>query len=126
MTFELSPPFRMMVHCHCSRCRKSSGIGHATNLVAEPTPLRWLSGEADITCYLPTARSFGKWFCHRCGCPLLRLTRDGALVVIPGGSLDEEPAITPTDHIFWSSRVAWACPSDELPTHAGYPAAWRR
>lgn len=32
VTFEVDPPFHKMVHCHCSRCRKATGTGHATNL----------------------------------------------------------------------------------------------
>ena len=32
-------------HCHCSRCRKATGTGHASNLFLQPAALRWLSGE---------------------------------------------------------------------------------
>lgn len=126
VAFELSPPFRLMVHCHCSRCRRSSGTGHATNLVADPDQLRWLAGESLITRFdLPGARSFGKWFCSQCGCPLPRVTRNGKLVVVPAGSLEDEPEMTPTDHIFWASRARWGCPHGGLPVHDDYPQAWR-
>src|SRR5262249_46906104 len=47
VTFEVDPPFKKMIHCHCSRCRK--GTGHATNLTVEPGQFRWRSGEAVIT-----------------------------------------------------------------------------
>ena len=49
VTFELQPPLSALYHCHCSRCRKASGGGHATNLRVEAGQLRWLSGEALIT-----------------------------------------------------------------------------
>jgi hypothetical protein len=125
VTFEVSPPFQRMVHCHCSRCRKSSGTGHATNLIISPEGLRWLSGEQSIKRFdLATARSFGKWFCSECGSPLPRLRRDGKAVVIPAGSLDSVPPISPTDHIFWASRAPWACASSDLATHAEYPDTW--
>jgi hypothetical protein len=125
VTFEVAPTFKRMVHCHCSRCRKGTGTGHATNLIVKPGQLRWRSGEEVITRYdLPTARSFGKWFCSLCGSPVPRLTRNGKLVVIPAGSLDTAPPITPTDHIFWSSRAPWGCTSGGLPTHDGYPESW--
>src|SRR5262245_6411753 len=32
------------VHCHCSRCRKSTGTGHATNLFVKGA-VKWESGE---------------------------------------------------------------------------------
>ena len=122
VTYAVSPPFHRMVHCHCSRCRKGTGTGHATNLIAEPQGLRWLTGGDAIQRYdLPTAKSFSKWFCGRCGAPLPRVTRDGKRVVIPAGSLDTLPPLDPSDHIFWGSRVAWGCVSGELPTHVEYP-----
>jgi hypothetical protein len=114
-----------MVHCHCSRCRKGTGTGHATNLIADPSRFRFLSGEQAVTRYdVPTAKSFGKWFCSLCGCPVPRVSRNGAIMIIPAGSLDAEPGIKPTDHIFWGSRVSWGCASGGLPTHAEYPESW--
>ena len=26
------------LHCHCSRCRKATGTGHASNLFLQPAP----------------------------------------------------------------------------------------
>jgi hypothetical protein len=126
MSFALVTPLQLMVHCHCSRCRNSSGTGHATNITVDPRQFHWLSGEADIVLFdLPDARSFGKWFCGRCGCPVPRLARSGKFVVVPAGSLDSPRLpIRPTDHIFWESRAAWHCPEGGLPTHAEYPEAW--
>jgi len=126
VTFEISPPFQTMIHCHCSRCRKSTGTGHATNLAVSPEQLHWLSGEGNIARYdLPTAKSFGKWFCNHCGSPVPKLTRSGTVVVIPAGSLDTAPPIAPTDHIYWASRASWGCSSGGLPTHEELPELWR-
>jgi len=126
VTFEVSPPFQMMVHCHCSRCRKSSGTGHATNIAVDSGQFRWLSGEADISRYdLPNAGRFARWFCRDCGSPVPHLVRGATLMVVPAGSLDSAPPITPTDHIFWASKAPWSCSSGGLPTHAEYPEAWR-
>jgi hypothetical protein len=125
VTFEVDPPFLKMIHCHCSRCRKGTGTGHATNLMAAPGQFRWLSGEEAITRYdLPTAKSFSKWFCSLCGCPVPRLRRSGEFMIIPAGSLDTVPPMMPTDHIFWASRPPWGCTSGGLPTHAEYPESW--
>lgn len=125
VTFEIDLPFQKMIHCHCSRCRRSTGTGHATNLTVGSSEFRWLSGEEAITRYeLPAAKSFGKWFCSRCGCPVPRLLRDGKTMLIPAGSLDTAPPMAPTDHIFWASKAPWSCASGGLPTHAEYPASW--
>jgi hypothetical protein len=124
--FAFTLPVQVMVHCHCSRCRKSSGAAHATNLTVAPDQFRWLQGEDAIARYeLPDARSFGKWFCRGCGCPVPRLARNGQFVIVPAGSLESALPVSPTDHIFWASRPAWHCPDGGLPAHAEYPQAWR-
>ena len=124
VTYEVEPPFKMMLHCHCSRCRKGTGTGHATNLIADPSHFRWLSGANGITRYdLPAAKSFSKWFCSQCGCPVPRLRRAGDLMVIPAGSLDSIPPVKPTDHIYWGSRAPWSCDSGGLPTHDELPVS---
>jgi len=120
--YEIAPPFLGMVHCHCSRCRKGTGTGHATNLYTAPGQLKFLAGEENIARYdLPTAKSFGKWFCKTCGGPVPRLTRNKTRIVVPAGTLDSLPQLKPTDHIFWGSRAPWGCGSSDLPTHAEYP-----
>lgn len=125
VNFEARAPFMRMVHCHCSRCRKSSGTGHATNLVVAPAQFRWLSGEAFISRYkLPTAKTYGKWFCSQCGSPVPRLTRNDTIFVIPAGALDEAPPVSPSDHLFWGSRASWACGTSGLPAHEEYPPTW--
>lgn len=125
VTYQIDPPFHKMVHCHCQRCRKATGTGHATNMITEPEQLQWLSGEDRIQRYdLPTAKSFGKWFCDHCGSPLPRPTRNGERMIIPAGSLDEEPPINPSDRIFWGSRTSWSCFDNELVTHEEYPDSW--
>lgn len=125
VTFAVSPPFMKMVHCHCERCRKSSGTGHATNIIASVDGFRWLTGEEAIRRYdLPDAKSFSKWFCSDCGCPVPRKSRAGNWLVIPAGSLDSEPEMAPTDRIFWASRAAWSCDAGGLPTHDEYPDSW--
>ena len=124
VTYEVDPPFNTMLHCHCSRCRKGTGTGHATNLIADPNHFRWLTGADAIARYdLPAAKSFSKWFCRRCGCPVPRLRRAGDLMVIPAGSLDSDPPCKPDGHIFWGSRAAWGCDSGGLPTYDELPAS---
>jgi hypothetical protein len=45
VTYEASGEPKRFYHCHCSRCRKATGTGHASNLFLQPGTLRWLSGE---------------------------------------------------------------------------------
>jgi hypothetical protein len=125
VTFVVEPPLRRMIHCHCSRCRKGTGTGHATNLYVEPSQVSWATGEPLISRFeLASAKSFGKWFCRQCGSPLPRPTRSGKVMVIPAGSLDTALPVGPSDHIFWGSRAPWGCEAGSLPTHVEYPSWW--
>jgi hypothetical protein len=50
-TFELKAPTSKFVHCHCSRCRKATGAGYATNIYVEPSQLIWKLGRGTIERY---------------------------------------------------------------------------
>lgn len=119
--YTASGQSRRFYHCHCSRCRKASGTGHASNLFLEGT-LTWESGEEHVRTYkLPEAERFSNTFCRNCGARLPRLIEQFNLVFIPAGSLDEEPDITPQARIFKGSRAQWSCDSGDLPEFDQYP-----
>ncbi len=40
------------------------------------------------------------------------------LAVVPAGSLDTDPGLRPTEHIFVGSKAAWLEITDALPQHA--------
>lgn len=48
-----------------------------------------------------------KSFCSECGSAAPNLQMDGQLLVVPAGSLNNEPHVNPTAHIFYSSRAGW-------------------
>ena len=113
--FRAVGPWLRFVHCHCSRCRRATGSGHATNLFAAREHLEWTQGESDVVRFdLPSAESFATCFCPTCGSPLPHLTRSGSAWVIPAGSLDDSPGPQPTARIYWTSRADWTCESDDL------------
>jgi len=119
--YRVRGPWLRFVHCHCSRCRKATGTGHATNLFVDPDRLQWIAGQANVQRYdLPTAQRFAVCFCRACGSPLPHRTRTGSGWVIPAGSLDREPSMAPSARIFWSSRASWSCAAGDLPCFDGY------
>jgi len=109
-------------HCHCSRCRKATGTGHATNLFIQPGTLEWTSGKELVREYkVPEAQRFANNFCTTCGSRVPRESPSMGFVFIPAGSLDDEPPIGPQARIFTGSRAQWSCTDGELPAHEGYP-----
>jgi len=110
-------------HCYCSRCRKASGTGHASNLFLEGE-LTWESGEDLVTTYkLPQAERFSNTFCGTCGARMPRFVEELKLVFIPAGSLDDEPDIAPGARIFQGSRAKWSCDSREIAEFDQYPGS---
>lgn len=112
---------RKFYHCHCERCRKATGTGHASNILVAPGRLTFTAGEGALRSYkVPEAKRFTNVFCTTCGGRLPRFVPETNFIVIPAGSLDGEPTIAPQARIFWASRAAWSCSDDGLPTHAEY------
>jgi len=109
-------------HCHCRRCRKATGTGHASNLFLQPGTLQFLSGESLVRSYkVPEAARFTNVFCSECGSRVARQTPGSDTVLLPLGSLDDEPALKPQAHIFTDSRAGWSCSGDDLPTFPEMP-----
>ena len=118
--YEIRGPSLAFYHCHCQRCRKFSGTGHASNIRIDTKQIHWLSGKELIKRYkVPEAERFRNDFCAACGSPLPRYFAEVGFVVLPAGTLDHEPAIQPEARIFNTSRSQWSC-RDDLPTYEEY------
>lgn len=111
-------------HCHCERCRKATGTGHATNIIMKPGSVKWTAGEQLLRRYaVPDAKRFATVFCSVCGSLMPRVAPDNSIAVIGAGTLDEDPGIRPERRIFNGSRAPWSCPSDDVPAFDKYPPA---
>jgi hypothetical protein len=120
--YEVTGEPKRFYHCHCSRCRKVTGTGHASNLFLQPAALKWLSGEEQIRLFkVPEALRFTNNFCAICGSRLPRQGKDSDVVMIPAGSLDDTAPIKPQARIFSGSRVSWSCIDGELPVYPELP-----
>ena len=120
--YEISGDVRTFLHCHCLRCRKSSGTGHASNLILKPDRAEWVAGEEKLSSFkVPDAERFRTVFCSVCGSPLPRIAADLSMAVIPAGSLDHEPEAIPVGRIFSDFKASWSCDNSELPTWPEYP-----
>ena len=119
--FELDGRPTVMMHCHCSRCRRSRGAPHATNLAWKIDALRYTAGEQGITNFdLPDAQFFGTTFCSHCGGFVPRRSPGRGWAIVPVGTLDTDPDITARAHQFVASKVPWYEITDGVPQ---YPEA---
>ncbi|HUP21363.1 MAG TPA: GFA family protein [Thermoanaerobaculia bacterium] len=118
-------PARAMIHCHCSRCRKARAAAHGTNVFADPAGFRYTRGEELLRRYkVPEAARFGTVFCGRCGGSLPGAPGASPNVVIPAGSLDDDPGPVPQIHVFVQDKAPWFEIHDAHPRCEGYMAGY--
>ena len=116
--FELSGEPVWSHHCHCSRCRKTRGTHFATNVFFPLDALRFTQGEERTRAYRPPgAERFTHVFCETCGCTLPFRNPGRNMVVVPVGSLDDDPHFEPRAHIYVGSKPDWSEVDDGLPRH---------
>jgi hypothetical protein len=66
----------------------------------QPAVLKWLSGEQQVRTFkVPEAKRFTNTFCATCGGRLPRQAKETDIVMIPAGSLDDEPPMKPQARI---------------------------
>jgi hypothetical protein len=119
VAYEIHPPFLFFQYCHCSRCRKSSGSAHGASLFLKRDQFGWTRGEAVVKRYeLPGAQYFCTGFCPICGASMPWVSRNGKYVLVPAGTLDDDPGVQPQRSIFWESRAPWYVEVGTLPTFA--------
>jgi hypothetical protein len=118
LQYEIDGPFTIMMNCHCSMCRKHHGAPFATFAGASRKGFRWISGE-DAVQDFPSSEHGKRSFCRTCG-TVAPLFMQG-MVVVPVGTLDGDPAMRVTAHIFVGSKAPWYEITDKLPQHDEYP-----
>jgi hypothetical protein len=112
----MSPPYVFFHHCHCSRCRKSSGSAYRANILVKASRFRWTRGEDLVKRWeLPEAQYYCTGWCSKCGSSLPWQSRNGKGYLVPAGSLDDDPGSPPEKNIFWSSRAPWFANPSDLP-----------
>jgi hypothetical protein len=118
--FELEGVPQFINHCHCSMCRKAHGAAFGSFLHADGSGFRWLAGQARVTNY-PSSPGNVRAFCSVCGSNVPVLEDEGEHVIIPAGSLDDDPMVRPVVHIHTASRAPWYEITDALPQFAEFP-----
>jgi len=120
--YQLIGEGRVFQYCHCNRCRKITGSAHATNIITNPENFHWIQGEEFVGRYeLPEATHFASSFCKICGSTLPWLTKSGKAVVVPAGTLDQDPMMRPQQNIYCDNDAPWYLEASSLPKHPQGP-----
>jgi len=117
-------PPQMVGHCQCVDCRKSSGTGHSTHVVAMADGV---TVTGDVTTYDHPADSGNmvtRAFCGRCGSPAYSLNAAmPGMIFIRASILDDPSVVTPSMVVYASRAPAWDVMDPALPSFAVMPPA---
>lgn len=119
--FQIAGEFESFYLCHCERCRKDTGSAHAANLFSSTAAITWLSGRDHINTYRVPATRHERSFCTECGSALPSVQFEGALLVVPAGSLDSTIEMRPDAHICFASRARWDTQLEDVQKIDGLP-----
>ena len=113
--FEIDGPIEILMHCHCSLCRKTSGSASNSVVFLPIEKFRWISGKSETT-QLDVTTSTAKGdrrviICNSCGSPLPD-SYDGKSMCIPVGLIDNhfEPKLVINHHL---ADKGWSLPSPQ-------------
>jgi hypothetical protein len=101
-------------------CRKAHGAAFGSYARVHKDDFVLLSGSEDISSY-PSSANVTRTFCRRCGSTLQFINArrpDGFALAL--GTLDDDPGVRPSRHIFVESKAPWFEITDGLPQHAAH------
>ena len=111
------------LNCHCSMCRKMTGAAFRSRVAVPRKNFRWLKGEDLLTAYVSSPGTT-RTFCKFCGSTLVSLFDDNSETLgLAMGTLDDDPGIRPTLHVFVGSKAPWFEITDRLPQFDTFPPA---
>jgi len=115
ITYQYAGPVKVFQYCHCTRCQKFTGSAHASNIIIDPAQFKWLTGKDSVGRFeIPDAKHFATSFCKKCGSSLPWITQSGKAVVIPAGTLDDDPKVRPIHNIYLANKAPWHEQVDNL------------
>ena len=111
--YEILGPLVSADHCHCSMCRRQHGAAFSSYAEFNIDEFRWASGESSLKVY-ESIKGAGWCFCKECG-STLGGTEKGRITSVTLGTIEGDPEIRPSLHIFVGSKACWHEIEDNLP-----------
>ena len=113
--YRIDGAFGRVVNCHCSMCRKATGAAFRTRAAVPAAAFRWLAGE-DLVSRYESSPGETRTFCRVCGATLATFFRDHpGEIGLALGTLDDDPRVRASAHVFVASKAPWFEITDELP-----------
>jgi len=114
VSFRTHGALREVVACHCSQCRRQSGLYFAATNVADDRIE--IEGEANITWYQASDVA-KRGFCTTCGSALFWKHQADQHISVLAGSFDQPTGLAITKHIFCAGKGDFYDITDGLPQY---------
>jgi hypothetical protein len=116
VTFDVTQPEGMGV-CHCTRCRRWTGSGHSTVVVATPANFKITKGRESLKTYRES-KFADRYFCGECGSGIY--VDGGANYYVSAGVL-KDVKLKPAYHIQVANKEPWDEIGGSAPQYPEYP-----
>ena len=104
-----------MMYCHCEECRRATGSSLNTSIFVRRDDFRVVAGDNAVSFHESSPANL-RHFCSRCGSPLFKHFPDPpGLITVRAGTLDSDPGVRPSGHIWVSEKAPWYEITDGLP-----------
>jgi len=120
VNIEVHGKIKSIIHCHCSRCRKTSGTAFATNGYVLKNSFVITKGQ-DFIHFFDSGNGKRRHFCKKCASPIYSSNiYDDERIRLRIGILDDDMSEAPQSHNFVSSKANWYMIDTKLPCYEEY------
>ncbi|MCA1493546.1 GFA family protein [Sinorhizobium alkalisoli] len=113
--FKTRGKLRELIFCHCSQCRKQTGLYYAATNVLDSD--MEIEGSDEITWYRSSGEA-RRGFCRHCGSALFWKAEGLDYTSILAGAFEKPTALEPGYHIFCADQGDYYEIRDDLPRFA--------
>ena len=121
IAYEIDGLVGRSLYCHCSMCRKWSGSAFRARLAVPKNSFRLIRGKELLVEYRSSADTIRR-FCRVCGSPMMNSwDPEPNNYGLAMGTLDDDPGVRPSCHVFVGSKATWYEITDSLPRYQKFP-----
>jgi hypothetical protein len=110
--YRVEDAFLYAANCHCSNCRAATGSAFKSFAGVESGKLEITQGGDNLFVWETPKGATTR--CGTCGGFLFFVLHGGEHVHVALGSLEDEPTVRPSEHIFVGSKAPWFEITDDL------------
>lgn len=116
--FELTPPLRPIIVCHCRQCALWTGYAVAATAV-DLSRFHLQSGAGDLR-WFSSSEHADRGFCATCGSSLFWRPRNGSRIAVLAGLLQSPTGLSIAAHVYVADKADFYDISGDAPR---FPAA---